>query len=262
MKHLKIFILLGTLFFHANGFSWGQDGHRIVAEIAESQLNDKARDAISEIVGRQKLAILSTWPDEIRSDKAYDYTHPWHYVSLNDDESIYTLENRNPKGDILEALYRFEKQLKDPELTQEQQWQALAFYIHFVGDIHQPLHVGNRYDRGANDVKVKWFGEDSNLHRVWDSQLIDYYGLSYTEYVSFIDIAPESTIAEWVKASYEDWANESKTMRSQAYKLEQNQKGETDMGYKYAYWNRKDMELRLVQAGHRLGAKLNEIFGQ
>ncbi|GLS84057.1 S1/P1 nuclease [Paraferrimonas haliotis] len=263
MKKITLATLALTISAFSSGvLAWGQTGHRIVAEIGENQLNDKARAAIAEIVGEQKLAILSTWPDEIRSDTKYPQTFPWHYVSINDDESVYDFHNRSDKGDVLEALYRFEKKLRDPKLSQQQKWQALSFYIHFVGDIHQPLHVGNRHDRGGNNVKVKWFGVDSNLHRVWDSQMIDAYGLSYTEYVDFLSIVPKDVQQQWAKNSYEDWANESKNMREKVYKLEQNRKGEDDLGYKYGYWNRPDMEKRLQQAGYRLGAKLNEIFGQ
>ena len=85
----------------------------------------------------------------------------------------------------------------------------LRLLIHIVGDVHQPLHVGRKGDRGGNDIKVTWFGESSNLHKIWDEGLIDNQQLSYTEYVNAINFTTPQQRAEWQKDPFEKWFYES-----------------------------------------------------
>ncbi|MGB0894894.1 MAG: S1/P1 nuclease [Parashewanella sp.] len=253
---IAIAITAGLISGAANAF--GPNGHRIVAQIAQINLTPKAKTELLRISKGLPLARLSTWPDEIRSDPSWRRASPWHYVSIEDNETWKTVK-RSPKGDVLEALDRFEAQLRDNSLSDEKKWQALAFYIHFLGDLHQPLHVGHSYDRGGNDVKVNWFGESSNLHRVWDSQLIENQQLSYTEYVEFLPVTQQQRV-DWSKGSYQDWATESKNMRDQAYQFEKADNGEVYLSYRYVFKHRDQVELRLKQAGIRLAVKLNQIF--
>ena len=99
----------------------------------------------------------------------------------------------------MSALARFTHTVRDPNASREQKALALEYILHIVGDVHQPLHAGNGDDRGGNDVKVRWFGDETNLHSVWDSKLIDSRNLSYTEYARWLgrDIDPSETIAWW-----------------------------------------------------------------
>ncbi|WP_285163991.1 S1/P1 nuclease [Shewanella goraebulensis] len=241
--------------------AWGQIGHRIIGELAQNNLSPLAQEKINQFAKGESLAQMSTWPDEIRSDKNWHHSTPWHYVSIADDETWETVK-RNPKGDIIESLERFEKILKDPKVSDKDKRDALAFYVHFVGDIHQPLHVGHSHDHGGNKVKLKWFGDDTNLHTVWDSKLIDNKQLSYTEYTQFINRISDKNVKSWVGKSYYDWADESKALRGATYNLETNRDDQPDLRYQYIFDHTPTVELRLQQAGIRLAEKLNIIFSK
>ena len=242
-------------FLSTSTLALGQNGHRIVADIAEEHLTPEAKAALMEITNGDPLAKLATWPDEIRSDKHWDFAKPWHYVSVDDDESFDGF-TRSKEGDILKALSDYELQLRDKTLTREEKWQALAFFIHFTGDIHQPLHVGRRDDRGGNDITVKWFGKDTRLHAVWDTSLIAHQKLSYSEYAEFLNNYPQDTVESWQKSDYLDWAKDSKSIRGNVYNLPE----DMEMGYQYAYKNTPLLNQQLSKAGVCLAGKLNEIF--
>lgn len=261
MNKFALTICLFSMVLSSQTFAWGQNGHRIVGGIAQSHLTIKAAAELQIIMGRKSLAQLSTWPDEIRSDHHFDHTHPWHYISINDNESLISDFPRSEKGDILWALEHFKPRIIDSSLSQQQRWEALAFFVHFVGDIHQPLHVGNRIDRGGNDVKVTFFSKPSNLHRVWDSEMIDSKKLSYTEYTQFIDQVSKPQSMRWAGADFLTWAEESKLLRKHVYQLDKNRDGTGYyVGYQYIYRNTPIFEQRLNQAGIRLAAQLNALW--
>src|SRR6185436_16787133 len=112
----------------------------------------------------------------------------------------------------------------------KQEKESLRMLIHLVGDIHQPLHVGRPGDRGGNDVKLKWFGSDSNLHRVWDSDMIDGTRLSYTELAESLYKPNAAEVKTWQGTSVRDWASESIGLRKQVYDI-----GDGKLGYQYQY---------------------------
>lgn len=246
--------LLLLLFIIPSGQAWGPTGHRAVGLIAERYLSEKTSLAVRGILGPDTLAEVSTWSDEIRSDPSWDHASPWHYISVDDGETLENTE-RNPDGDVLEALHRFEKVLRDSESGREEKAQAIKWMVHLVGDLHQPLHVGRRDDRGGNEIEVRWFGERSNLHRVWDSGIIDSQDLSYSELADFIDDPSLPQIRLWQSSDYEQWAQESFELRSQVYEI-----GDGNLRWEYRYKNWPIVERRLLQAGIRLAGKLNDIF--
>lgn len=243
---------------------WGQNGHRIVGEIAERHLSEAARQGVLAILGEdESLAEAATWPDEIRSDPAWSLAALWHFMSIDDHETLATTA-RSEEGDVLEAMKRFEAVLRDPEAPKEKKVEALRFYVHFVGDVHQPLHVGRRDDQGGNRIRVRWFREPRNLHSVWDSGLIESEELSFTEYVRFIDDATPEEIAAWQAAPYEEWVRESFCLRDGVYDfgleaaLEAGE--EPSLSYGYAFHQGPTVDRRLLQAGIRLAGHLNAIL--
>ncbi|WOT04438.1 S1/P1 nuclease [Shewanella youngdeokensis] len=241
--------------------SYGQLGHRIVGEIAQHNLTTSTQEQINALTNGESLAQMSTWADEIRSDPKWSHASPWHYITLEDDDSWSTVE-RSADGDIITGLEKYEKVMVSPTATQQEKWQALAFYVHFVGDIHQPLHVSSAADRGGNTVKLKWFGNDTNLHSVWDSKLIEHQKLSYTEFAKFIGRVSKEDVKKWQGKSYYEWASESRSMRYATYELETNRDGQPDLRFQYVFDHTPTAELRLQQAGFRLAEKLNEIFSK
>ena len=167
-------------YFLTNDISWGKTGHRVVGEIASKYISKNTRTSLNEILHGQSLAYVSTYADEIKSDKKYFKYNVWHYANLNLDET-YESSYKNPKGDIVKAIKTSIEILKSKSSTKNEKQFYLKLLVHFVGDLHQPLHLGRKEDKGGNDISILWFGEKSNLHRLWDSDMIDTSKFSFTE---------------------------------------------------------------------------------
>ncbi|MEM9024372.1 MAG: S1/P1 nuclease [Bacteroidota bacterium] len=249
-----LFALLVCLGISLHGMAWGPTGHRTIGEIASHHLSKKARKGIEALIGKESVAVTSTWMDEVRSDTSFRYAGPWHYVTIPDGQT-YASAEKSDRGDVIEAIERLTAVLKDQSQPAEKRLFAYRALVHFVGDIHQPLHVGNGTDRGGNQVDVQWFGKSSNLHRVWDSGMIDSKKFSYTELARNLDVADKAQVKQWQASSVRDWARESMTYRDQVYAI-----GEGNLGYRYLFLNWDTVELRLHQAGIRLAGLLNEAF--
>ncbi|MBT1708801.1 S1/P1 nuclease [Fulvivirgaceae bacterium PWU5] len=253
MKKIIILLLFTVCYAHVN--AWGPTGHRATGWIADKYLNKKARKEIERVLSGQSLAMASTWMDEIRSDSAYDYTADWHWVTLQDGQT-YEQSEKNPKGDIIQALEKIITELKSKTLTPEEETRRVKMLIHLIGDIHQPLHVGGGSDRGGNDVRISWFRNESNLHRVWDSEMIDDTKLSYSELGQSLDKPTPAQLTGWQNSSVKDWAYESMAYRKQVYDY-----GNGKLGYQYSYKYFHIVRYRLLQAGIRVASVLNEIYG-
>lgn len=246
------FLLVLPLF----ALCWGVNGHRAVGMIAEENLSRKAMKRLNKILEGNSLAEVSNWMDDIKSDDAYDHTHDWHWVTIPTGEE-YSSTDLNPNGDIIAKTLEIIAGLKSGNLSPQTEIEYLKYLVHLVGDIHQPLHVGGGDDAGGNRVEVKWFGDSSNLHRVWDSEMIESKNLSFTELVAFIDKPDKTQIAAWQKANVIDWAKESVSLRNQVYSLPE----DNNLRYEYLYQNFDTVKSRISQAGVRLAGILNEIYG-
>jgi hypothetical protein len=254
-------------------FAWGKTGHRVVAAIADSQLSGLARAHVEQILGPgESLDEAANWPDEMRSapgDFWQKTATPWHYVTLNG--IVY--DHEPSEGDALEALNRFSKTLQDPAASREDKQLALRFVVHLVGDLHQPLHNGKCCDKGGNDVKVTWFGKPTNLHVVWDSQIVDEEQLSFTELAAKLERhISNNDVIKWWDINPLDWMRESAQIRDTLYpprakpkkgqKVKKGQPLLPDLSYGYVFKFTPVMERRLSQGGVRLAAYLNAIFAE
>jgi hypothetical protein len=254
---MKKILLIGIFSFLTLGASaWGVTGHRVTGWIAEHYLNKNAKKQLDRILHGQSLAIASTWMDEIRSDSLYDYTADWHWVTIQDGET-YSQSIKNKNGDVVQTIERIIADLKAKKLNAKDEQEAVKMLIHLIGDIHQPLHVGGGNDRGGNDVKVTWFKTDSNLHRVWDSDMIDDTRLSYTEFAQSLALPDATRLAAIQKSKVNDWVVESMSYRKQVYDY-----GNGKLGYQYAYRNMSLVRDRLLLAGIRIASVLNDIYGK
>jgi len=234
-------------------FGWGQTGHRVIGTIAEEHLTRKARKEITKLLGHTNLALVSNWADEIKSDPAWDHSHHWHYCTIPAGGS---LEPGDTGGAAAEKVEAFIVLLAEGTAPGQEQVEALKFLVHLLADIHQPLHVGNGTDRGGNDVKITWFGEPSNLHRVWDTHLIEHQNLSYTEFAEFISLKLDpNVIGDWQQASVNDILAESQAVHPLVYDI-----GEGRLSWRYAYQTRDALEEQLLKAGVRLAGILNSIY--
>ncbi len=240
--------------------AWGPNGHRIVGQIAENHLTDAARAGIEELVGDASLAQISTWADEIKSDPSWRHASPWHYINAAPGEALETVR-RSPRGDVIEAIQRYEGVLRDRAAGRKERRDALRFLVHLVGDVHQPLHVGYGSDRGGNDVRVRWFGQSTDLHSVWDEHLVAHQQLSFTEWVRFFGHAERGTINVWRRSTVWDWARESQRMLPAVYDYGGSRSGKTPyLGYAYVFKHMETVKRRLLQAGIRLSGLLNDVF--
>jgi hypothetical protein len=239
-----------------SAFGWGATGHRAIGLIADRYLSGTAKKNIEKILRGESVAMVGTWMDDIRSDSVYDYTHDWHWVTIETGKT-YHESPKNPKGDIIMTIDRLIHELKSKKLSTKHQAEHLKMLIHLIGDIHQPLHVGCCDDQGGNRVKVKWFRDESNLHRVWDNDMIDQTKLSYTELADAAGKPSKEILLKWQKAGVRDWATESMQMRKQVYAI-----GDGNLGYKYSYQNLDSVKQRILEAGVRLAGVLNSIYGK
>ncbi|MEX1191881.1 MAG: S1/P1 nuclease [Brumimicrobium sp.] len=249
-------VLLTTILFSNSANAWGMLGHRVVGEVASKHLSRKADRNIKKILGHQTLAEVSNWMDDIKSDHAYDSLKPWHYTTIPDGMK-YKDTDPNPEGDVIYGINFLVEKLKSGLLTKELECEYLKLLVHLVGDIHQPLHVGNGEDRGGNDVKVEWFWEPSNIHRVWDSGMIQSKRYSYTELTKIINHPSKEEVKELQSTSVVDWAHEAMTFRDGIYDLPEDK--EINYEYRYKHWD--TMKSQLMKGGVRLAGLLNEIYG-
>ena len=265
----------GIAFNPSPALAWGKTGHRVVAALAEAQLSGLAKAHVKELLGVESLDEAATWPDEMRSDPSPFWqkaSGPLHYVTLNG--VVY--DHAPPEGDALEALNHFRTVLQDPNASLADKQLALRFIVHLVGDLHQPLHVGKCCDKGGNDVKVTFFGKPTNLHALWDSQLVDDEQLSFTEMAAKLErhIGPEDVV-KWWDINPRDWISESAEIRDTVYptkadmpkpaKRKKAKKSEPvlpDLSYSYVYRFTPVIERRLSQGGVRLAAYLNALFAE
>jgi hypothetical protein len=256
MKKAIISLLLLVCLI-GQSFGWGQNGHRVVGQLAEWHLNKKARKNIEAILKHESIPMVANWMDEIRSDKAYDHTATWHWVTIPDGES-YNREYQEASGDAYQMLLNIKEKLKSKSLSEKEEREYLKMLIHIVGDLHQPLHVGRGDDKGGNDVRVFYFNQETNLHSVWDTKMIEGQNLSFTEIATHLNKrATPETVKTYQAASEEDWLKEAMSFRPMVYDIPENKR--LSYQYNYKYYNL--VEERLLAGGLRLAGLLNEIYG-
>jgi hypothetical protein len=155
----------------APGWCWGPEGHRLVAEIAWKHTTAAARAEITKLLPEGETVIsVAPWADEVRPQRRE--TAPWHYINIPIEAPRGNWRPYCPGNEcIVTAVERFAARLADQQLSAAEREEALRFLVHFVGDLHQPLHCGDRRDRGGNDVPVVFRGRPTNLHSIWDTPL-------------------------------------------------------------------------------------------
>jgi hypothetical protein len=214
-------LITGTLLTLAcpvHAFAWGSEGHRIVAEIAEQYLEPATARQVRDLLAVENattLADVSTWADQIRLQRSD--TAPWHYVNIpihpkTGTSAAYDSERDCPESKcVVVKIEEFRVMLHDERTPVGQRLEALKFLVHFVADIHQPLHCANDNDRGGNAIAVEFNGQRTTLHAVWDSGILGPV-VKDDERTYALKLAESITAAEtmeWGRGSAVDWANES-----------------------------------------------------
>lgn len=235
---MKYFMVIGTLLlFSVQGWSWGSLGHKASAKVAWQFLDQNTRNQVTELLGETSFADASVWADAARGNNEWKFTIWYHFEKAPDNmtylDNLRRLdEPARQTGGLIEALYVADETMRDPRASRLDRENALKFAIHFVGDIHQPLHTGRPEDNGGNKIRVSWLGRDVSLHSIWDSQIIylahrdllaqatDVSGdrdqaQLYADYLmtKFKNFRPTPNLF----VRYDDWMHESMDPRAQAY---------------------------------------------
>jgi S1/P1 Nuclease len=271
------FLAIGTL-CAGNLWAWGKVGHETVAFIAEDHLTQGARLGVREILGPgQDLADISTWADSIIS--MHPETAPWHFFNLDvrQDQNEYDISDVCPNHNcVVDQINKDLEVLKAPFATRREKREALSFLVHFMGDVHQPLHCGDDKDRGGNEKWFRYYPRGINgrytwvdLHGFWDN-LIEPRAKENPRWLASQlekEIKPEDEKA-WILGNASDWAYESFLIaRNDIYQelpegplLEKNRWGKDLPDDYYSGKMRRIVESRLEKAGIRLAYLLNQIF--
>ncbi len=252
---LACFIFTNLLFANVEPF-WGATGHRTIGAIAQEHLTKRAQKQIEKLLQGENLALVSTFGDDIKSDPKYKKLSPWHYVNFPFDTK-YEDSEKSKDGDIITGIEYCITILKDKNSTKEDQAFYLKFLVHLIGDLHQPMHVGKEEDKGGNDFQVRWFNKGTNLHRVWDSDMIESFNMSYSELAKNEKKLSNQQIKAIQKGTVLDWTYETQELAKKAYSSAEI--GEK-LGYKYSYDNFDTVRSQLQKAGVRLAQILNDIY--
>ena len=257
----KLLIGFAILYAPLQSMAWGDKGHRITGQIASSYLSPKARAAVKAILGNETIAMASTWADFIKSDPAYNYLYNWHFIDFDKPYTYPELQSFLKQDTSVDAYTKIQfmvGELKKKNLAQDKKVLYLRMLIHVVEDIHQPMHTAHTDDKGGNDFKVNWFNEPSNMHSVWDSKLIEFQNLSYTEYANAINFTTPAQRAAWQKEPISKWLFDSKEI---AEKIYASSKQDDKLNYKYNFQFIGTVNQQLLKAGVHLAGILNQIFG-
>jgi nuclease S1 len=234
--------------------AWGPQGHRVMGLIADSHLNPEVKDLIAKKFNINSLADVATWADKTRKIRKEE--GPWHYTNIAEGEWTYDAGRDCPNSAcVTEKIKEFSSMLADRSVSFQDRKDALKFLVHFVGDVHQPLHLGNKKDRGGGTLHFPYKGRKVSLHYLWDGGLIDWKKESLSKYaVRLNDRISKAEISTWNMSSVSDWANESRSLALKvAYNIDSLSKTYIERG-------REIIGLRLTQAGVRLAHRLNILL--
>lgn len=252
-------LLLLLLFPHLV-FAWGAEGHRTVGLIAERHLSRKAARQVKELLGTETLASVSTWADEVRSTPEYKSTAPWHFVNLPLGLEFPAFNQQlkaKTEPNAYQALNDNLRILADKKLPRDQRIVALKFVVHIVGDIHQPMHISRAEDKGGNDIQLQFQGKGTNLHRLWDSGLIQVQNLTYQQMAANYDHPEKSTAKIWRRDPMEMWLFQSYQLSTKLYA-----EAPTGTTLEEPYYTShiEDVRQCLSRAGIRLAEVLNKAL--
>lgn len=267
MTKLTLFLFL---FLPQIVWAWGALGHRTVGSVAEEFLSPSLKREISKYLHEESLAEAATWADEIKAKPAqWSHTNAYHFESVPDGKSYLQSKksmsvSERKQGGTIEALLEAQRVFLSPGSTHQQKTLALKFIVHFVGDIHQPLHSGRPEDSGGNKIPIRWNGQSTNLHAVWDTLILQeaYQDISrgqdhfisdkeYAQYLieKYIDGTPVKNLDD-----FNGWLAESISYRVSIYRY----KDESESAYTRRFISVVDS--RIYKAGVRLASVLTRLL--
>ncbi len=266
-----VLVAAATLLLSSTAHAFGPIGHEIAGALAERALCPEARREIASLGGGRSLAALGLWADRIRSVSKWRHTGPWHYMNVPDPargrDSLGAIRSfrHPPEGDVLWAIGHYSAVLTNPAAPTKARTDALRFIVHFVVDVHQPLHVGRAVDRGGNAIDVRYGATTVSLHRFWDTDVIALEGLSVSRFVRRLAASDEWRSPEFAAARADpdpvDWAAESLELRPAVYAFATPSRGRAaTLDGAYLAAAKRVVEQRLTLAAARLAATLDRAF--
>ncbi|MGQ0801482.1 MAG: S1/P1 nuclease [Pseudomarimonas sp.] len=257
IRNCTLFLLIACLLASSHALGWGGPGHAVIGNLAERQLSPAALAEVRRLLidePKPTLAAVANWADGIREDPAWQWTIPMHWVTFADSRCREVLPAACKQGLCVDrAVQRFRDDLANRELSRAQRAQALKFVVHFVGDVHQPLHASYRSDQGGNDFQISIDGTGTNLHAVWDRRVL---GIEWTD----VDSATERlqlTGRHRATGNPRSWSRESCQLVD-ALSLYPAKPGRLPKDYLLRM--RPHAEQRIQQAAARLAALLEEAL--
>ena len=250
---LPLFVLLIS-FTPFHSFAWGKQGHQIVAQIAAHFLSDSVKQKVQKYLGNTSFEEAATWMDESRSNDFYSYMRTWHYINLDKGETYKPVIERN----ILTVLHAAIGELKNRDKLKKSEIKTDLFYIfHLVGDLHQPLHVGYGSDKGGNDVQVsyKFKSYSSNLHSVWDTEIIESEKINADSCYNLYSTMPADETEKIKKINELQWMKESRAYLDTVYNF-----NDGFLTKNYVMDRKSIVTRQLLLGGIRLAAVLSELF--
>ncbi len=247
-----------------NAMAWGQLGHRSIAELAERHLTAEAKANIERYTKGTPLAEYAVWMDEVRNNDPHHAkaTDGWH-ASIVDEQckTSQEIRNKHRKGrDTVTGLFELEAMLQEREkLSDSVVMFAIKSIVHMVADMHCPAHLRFTDNRNDGKFKIKFFGKNVTLHKVWDTSVLtrDHKGWSYKEYSQKLDNASKGQIKRITKGWIEDWLEESgRLVRPHIHKVKEGDELDDD----FMEWAYPLAESQASKAGYRLAKFLNTVF--
>jgi hypothetical protein len=264
-----VFSSLFLLLVSFNAQAWGWDGHRLVCAMAQAKLTPEAKVMVDTLLvegqalkgGRLSFAESCLWPDDVKYSN-HKGTYEQHFINVPDEAlTVDLVRDCAALNCIATGIQRALIYLSRPAGSGREKARraaALRFLGHFIGDLHQPLHIGNASDWGGNKITVLWQGKETNLHALWDYGMLESMGIKYPDSLDFLLSVEKTSEHEQLI----DWFNESLSLaRTNAYSNAQGNiitSGDS-LGSDYLERNKPVLIARLVLASERLATILNEI---
>ncbi len=254
---LRVVLLSLVTIAPLRSYGWGKKGHDIIAHIAECNLSDGVRNHVETMLGGHSMVYYANWLDSASHTKEYSYSKPWHFFNMEKRDRVESAK-RSRKGDLLSALTMIEERLSDVDISADDESLYLKMLIHLVGDMHQPMHLGQEVDEGGNTIPVVYFVKSVTLHSMWDYDLVEgVHTWSYREWREQIDRPSLYDKSSVVAGSYSDWLNATHEITVEIYRKTP---FETRAYYDYQDWAAEIIEQQLLYAGLRLAAILERIY--
>jgi hypothetical protein len=256
-----VLLVAAALFTPISAIAWGGDGHRIVCAIAWDEMQPDTRDHVQRLLGvegREAFADTCTWADDYRNH-GHRETADWHFLNVPRSATKVDISRDcdRRKSCVVAQITKDERILRGSD-SDEDKTKALKFLAHFVGDIHQPLHISHAVDKGGNAIEVRFLNRKSNMHAVWDKEMLRATHEPWQQIAN--ELTRRITLPkrrEWAASEPLQWANESLAIANAAETEYRPHGGEFHLGEDY---ERRELPVvfdRLMRAGVRLGAALD-----